>query len=50
MHYMIGKTFMNAVANGKTDILQTFLKILAESRTPYCMISGLCDWSRHILN
>jgi hypothetical protein len=38
---MIGKTFMNAVANGKTDILQTFLNILAESRTPYCIIGGL---------
>ncbi len=38
---MTGKTFINAVANGKTDILQTFLNILAESRTPYCIIGGL---------
>jgi hypothetical protein len=41
MRFMTGKTFMNAVANGKTDILQTFLKILAETRTPYCIIGGL---------
>jgi hypothetical protein len=41
MHFMTGKTFINAVANGKTDILQTFLKILTETRTPYCIIGGL---------
>lgn len=38
---MNGKTFMNAVANGKTDILQTFLNILAETGAPYCVIGGL---------
>jgi hypothetical protein len=38
---MTGKTFMNAVGNGKADILQTFLNILAETRAPYCVIGGL---------
>jgi len=38
---MIGRTFMNAVGNGKTDILQVFLKILEEAKSPYCIIGGL---------
>lgn len=38
---MTGKTFLNAVGNGKTDILQTFLKILEETKSPYCIIGGL---------
>ena len=38
---MTGKTFMNAVANGKMDILQTFLKILGKTKSPYCAIGGL---------
>jgi hypothetical protein len=38
---MTGKTFMNAVGSGKTDILQTFLKILEETKSPYCIIGGL---------
>jgi hypothetical protein len=38
---MTGKTFMNAVGNGKIDILQVFLKILGETKSPYCIIGGL---------
>jgi hypothetical protein len=36
-----GKTFMNAVANGRRDILQVFLDVLAETRTAYCVIGGI---------
>ena len=32
---MTGKTFLDAVAQGKTDILQVFLNILAKTRTPF---------------
>lgn len=32
---------MNAVANGKVDILQVFLEILAETGTHYCVVGGL---------
>jgi hypothetical protein len=38
---MTGKTFMNAVGNGKTDILQMFLRILEETKSPYCIVGGL---------
>lgn len=38
---MTGKAFMNAVANGKTDILQAFLNTLAETKAPYCVVGGL---------
>ncbi|HUL37998.1 MAG TPA: hypothetical protein VLW47_09940, partial [Thermodesulfobacteriota bacterium] len=38
---MTGKTFMNAVGNGKTDILQIFLGILEKTRSAYCIIGGL---------
>jgi hypothetical protein len=38
---MTGQTFLNAVGNGKTDILQTFLKILEDTKSPYCIIGGL---------
>lgn len=38
---MNGKTFMNAVANGDTDILQQMLEILAETSSAYCVIGGL---------
>lgn len=38
---MTGKEFMNAVANGKRDVLQVFLDILAETRSPYCVVGGL---------
>jgi hypothetical protein len=38
---MTGKEFMQAVTNGKTDILQLLLNILNETETVYCVIGGL---------
>jgi hypothetical protein len=38
---MIGKKFMNTVANGKEDILQIFLNILKRTKTAYCIVGGL---------
>jgi hypothetical protein len=38
---MIGKKFMNTVANGKEDILQIFLDILKRTKTAYCIVGGL---------
>ena len=38
---MIGKEFMRAVVNGKTDPLQILLRILAETSSDYCVIGGL---------
>ena len=38
---MMGKTFLNAVANGKMDILQEFLDILVETDAQYCVVGGL---------
>ena len=38
---MTGKKFLNAVANGKEDILQIFLDILNRTKTAYCIIGGL---------
>lgn len=38
---MTGKEFMQAVTNGQSDILQTLLNILEETRTVYCVIGGL---------
>jgi len=38
---MTGKKFMNTVANGKEDILQTFLDILKRNKTVYCIVGGL---------
>ena len=38
---MTGKEFMKAVANGKTDPLETLLRILAETSSAYCVIGGL---------
>jgi hypothetical protein len=38
---MTGKTFINAVANGRKDILQVFLDILKETGAAYCAIGGL---------
>lgn len=38
---MTGKTFMNAIANGEMDILQTVLNILEETGSDYCVIGGL---------
>ena len=38
---MIGKEFINSVANGKLDIIQMVLDILAETGSRYCLIGGL---------
>ena len=38
---MTKKTFFNAVANGKADILQIFLGILSRTHSDYCVIGGL---------
>lgn len=38
---MTSKKFLNSLANGKIDILQIFLDILAETKTKYCLIGGL---------
>jgi len=38
---MTKKEFVNAVANGKRDILQLFLDTVEEMRADYCVIGGL---------
>ena len=38
---MTGKEFLNAVANGETDLLQTFLDVLRETGADHCVIGGL---------
>jgi hypothetical protein len=38
---MTGKEFLNSLANGKSDILQLLLDILAETGSRYCLIGGL---------
>jgi len=38
---MTGKEFINSLANGKSDIIQTLLDILAETDSKYCLIGGL---------
>ncbi len=38
---MTGKEFMNAVANGKTDVVELFLKLLEDTDSTYCVIGGL---------
>jgi hypothetical protein len=38
---MTGKEFMNSVVNGKSDIIQTLLDLLAETGARYCLIGGL---------
>jgi hypothetical protein len=38
---MTGKEFMNAVANGKTDLLALLLKLLEETGAAYCVVGGL---------
>lgn len=38
---MTDKDFMNAVANGKSDVVQVFLNALAELGAQYCVIGGL---------
>ena len=38
---MTKKEFMNAVANGKTDVLQLFLDAISQIGADYCVIGGL---------
>ena len=38
---MTGKEFLNSLVNGKSDILQLLLGILAEMGSEYCVIGGL---------
>ena len=38
---MTGKEFVNRMANGKADIIQVFLDILAQTNSRYCIIGGL---------
>jgi hypothetical protein len=38
---MTGKEFLNSLANGKSDIIQMLLDILAETDSKYCLIGGL---------
>ena len=38
---MTGKTFLNRVANGETDIVQVLLSILQQTGSTYCVIGGL---------
>ena len=38
---MTKKEFLNAISNGKADIVQTFLDVLSRSNADYCVIGGL---------
>jgi hypothetical protein len=38
---MTRKEFLNAISNGKVDIVQAFLNILSTSNVDYCVIGGL---------
>ena len=38
---MTGKEFINSIANGKLDVIQMILDILAETASRYCLIGGL---------
>jgi hypothetical protein len=38
---MTNKQFLNSVANGRADILQILLDILAETSAEYCVVGGL---------
>lgn len=38
---MTGKQFINAVANGKQDVLSLFIEILEKLAVEYCVIGGL---------
>ena len=38
---MTGKTFLNSIANGKSDIVQLLLDLLEELKIDYCLIGGL---------
>jgi len=38
---MTGKEFIQSVANGKVDAIQTILDVLSETGSGYCLIGGL---------
>jgi hypothetical protein len=38
---MTGKSFLNGLAHGKSDILERFLSILEQLQATYCVIGGL---------
>jgi hypothetical protein len=38
---MVGKEFINRLANDKSDIIQLLLDILSKTRSRYCIIGGL---------
>lgn len=38
---MTNKNFLNALANGKVDVIKEFLDLLAELKIDYCLIGGL---------
>ena len=38
---MTKKEFLNAISNGKVDIIQVFLDALSKSNADYCVIGGL---------
>ena len=38
---MTKKEFLNAVSNGKVDILQAFINIMSRLNIDYCVIGGL---------
>jgi hypothetical protein len=38
---MTDKEFLNAISNGKADIVQAFLDILSSLKVDYCVIGGL---------
>ena len=38
---MMGKEFINSLANGKSDIIQLLLDILSQTNSKYCLIGGL---------
>ena len=38
---MMGKEFINSLANDKSDIIQLLLDILSETDSQYCLIGGL---------
>lgn len=38
---MTGKTFLNSLANGKTDVVQLLLSMLDECGASYCVVGGL---------
>ena len=38
---MTGKTFLNSLAKGETDIVQVLLSVLQQTGSAYCVIGGL---------